>query len=107
MGVELEEVEGSEPTHLLFTSGKSSGGQIMLNKRELVIGRAPNCDVPIGDEFASSMHAKLVRVGDDWVLQDLNSTNGTFLDGKKVTTPAVVKLNVPIRVGNTSFELRS
>ncbi|MEY3028807.1 MAG: hypothetical protein RL198_204 [Actinomycetota bacterium] len=107
LGVELEEVEGSEPTHLLFTSGKGSGGQVMLDKRELVIGRAPNCDVPIADEFASSMHAKLVRVGDDWVLQDLNSTNGTFLDGRKVSTPAVVKRNVPIRVGNTSFELRS
>jgi pSer/pThr/pTyr-binding forkhead associated (FHA) protein len=53
------------------------------------------------------MHAKLVKVGDDWVLQDLNSTNGTYLDGKRVTTPATVRLNTPIRIGATNFELRA
>jgi pSer/pThr/pTyr-binding forkhead associated (FHA) protein len=61
----------------------------------------------IGDEFASSLHAKLVLVGDDWVLQDLNSTNGTFLDGKRVTTPGTIRAGMTIRIGTTNFELRS
>ncbi|MFM1779443.1 MAG: hypothetical protein RIS51_588, partial [Actinomycetota bacterium] len=48
-----------------------------------------------------------VLVGEDWVLQDLNSTNGTFLDGKRVTTPQTVKPGMTIRIGTTTFELRS
>jgi FOG: FHA domain len=72
-----------------------------------LIGRAASSDLIIGDEFASSMHAKLVLVGEDWVLQDLNSTNGTFLDGKKVTTPATIRAGMNIRIGTTNFELRA
>lgn len=106
-GLELEEVDATEPTHVAILTGRGAGSKIELDKRELVIGRAPNCDLPLGDEFASNMHAKLVKVGDDWVLQDLNSTNGTYLDGRRVTTPAVVKPNTPIRIGATNFELRA
>ena len=52
-------------------------------------------------------HAKLVLINNDWLIQDLNSTNGTFLDGSRVGTPAVVKLNTPVRIGKTVFELRA
>lgn len=104
-GVDLG-VGGDDPTHVAILTGRGAGGSYPLDKRELVIGRAPNCDVPLIDEFSSNQHAKLVRVGDDWILQDLNSTNGTYLDGKKVITPVVVKLGVPIRIGATNFELR-
>jgi hypothetical protein len=45
-------------------------------------------------------------VGEDWVLQDLNSTNGTYLDGRKVTTPATIGQGATIRIGTTTFELR-
>jgi hypothetical protein len=102
----LDEGEATEPTHVAMLTGKNAGSKVALDKRELVIGRAPNCDLPLSDEFASNMHAKLVKVGDDWVLQDLNSTNGTYLDGKRVTTPLVVKPNTTIRIGATNFELR-
>jgi predicted component of type VI protein secretion system len=103
----LEEPDETEATHVAMLTGKAAGSKIALDKRELVIGRAPNCDLPLTDEFASNMHAKLVKVGDDWVLQDLNSTNGTYLDGKRVTTPATVRLNTTIRIGATNFELRA
>ena len=46
-------------------------------------------------------------MNNDWLIQDLNSTNGTFLAGNRVGTPAVVKLNTPVRVGKTVFELRA
>lgn len=102
----LDDGESNDPTHVAMLTGKNAGSKIELDKRELVIGRAPNCDLPLSDEFASNMHAKLVKVGNDWVLQDLNSTNGTYLDGKRVTTPMVVKPNNTIRIGATNFELR-
>ena len=43
---------------------------------------------------------------DQWVIQDLDSTNGTFLDGSRVTVPVPVPLGTPVKVGTTSFELR-
>ena len=104
-GIDLA-TPNDEPTHVAILTGRGAGATFPLDKRELVIGRATNCDVPLADEFSSNQHAKLVRVGDDWILQDLNSTNGTYLDGKKVVTPVVVRLGVPIRIGATNFELR-
>jgi pSer/pThr/pTyr-binding forkhead associated (FHA) protein len=46
-------------------------------------------------------------MNEDWLIQDLNSTNGTFLAGARVGTPAVVKLNTPVKIGKTVFELRA
>lgn len=104
----LVEQDSFEPTQVAIITGRNAGSNMQINgKKELLIGRAASSDLVIGDEFASSMHAKLVLVGEDWVLQDLNSTNGTFLDGKKVTTPATVRVGMNIRIGTTNFELRA
>jgi len=104
----IEDVEGFDPTEIAVITGRTAGTNISLEgKKEVLIGRAPSSDMVIGDEFASSMHAKLVHVGSDWVLQDLNSTNGTHLDGKKLTTPETIRPGMTIRIGTTTFELRS
>lgn len=107
-GESLGITDDTMPTHIAMVTGRDAGTQIAIDgNREFLIGRAGNSDVVIADDFASSMHAKLVLVGEDWVLQDLNSTNGTFLDGKRVTTPQTVKPGMTIRIGTTTFELRS
>lgn len=104
----LEDADSFEPTRISIITGRNAGSSLQLeDKREILIGRAASSDLMINDEFASSMHAKLVLVGEDWVLQDLNSTNGTFLDGKKVTTPATIRAGMNIRIGTTNFELRA
>jgi len=104
----IEDVEGFDPSEIAVLTGRTAGNNILLEgKKEILIGRAPSSDMVIGDEFASSMHAKLVHVGSDWVLQDLNSTNGTHLDGKKLTTPETIRPGMTIRIGTTTFELRS
>jgi pSer/pThr/pTyr-binding forkhead associated (FHA) protein len=92
---------------LVVTEGESAGKELPLAGREIQIGRAPNSDLVVTDEYASTQHAKLVLMNDDWLIQDLNSTNGTFLAGARVGTPAVVKLNTPVKVGKTVFELRA
>ncbi len=94
-------------TRLVVTEGDNTGREIALTGREIHIGRAPNSDLVVTDEYASTQHAKLVLMNDDWLIQDLNSTNGTFLAGARVGTPAVVKLNTPVKVGKTVFELRA
>ena len=60
----------------------------------------------IRDDYTSTHHARLALWDDQWVIQDLNSTNGTFLDGSRVTQPTPVPLGTPVTIGTTSFELR-
>ncbi|WP_280263790.1 FHA domain-containing protein, partial [Nocardia wallacei] len=58
-------------------------------------------------DSASTWNARLSPRGDDWYVEDLGSTNGTYLDRAKVTTPVRVSLGTPVRVGKTVIELRS
>lgn len=95
------------PTKLIVTEGARKGLEIELRGRELTIGRSEDSDLIVDDEFASTFHAKLVLLNGEWMLQDLNSTNGTYLDGVKVTVPTSLKPKATVRVGKTSFELRA
>jgi hypothetical protein len=98
--------KGGAAERLLITAGDKAGYQLKLDRREVSIGRAQNSDLVIDDEFASTNHARLVKTGNEWVVQDLNSTNGTFLDGVKVTTPVPLRPGSEVRIGKTAFELR-
>jgi hypothetical protein len=93
-------------SRLVITSGAKSGSEIPLGSEPLTIGRSSDSSVVIRDDYTSTHHARLMIWGDEWVVQDLDSTNGTFLDGIRVTAPVHVPLNTPIRIGATSFELR-
>lgn len=94
-------------TKLVVTEGDKAGTEIALSGRQLTIGRAGDSDLIVDDEYASTHHAKLVFINGDWLVQDLDSTNGTFLDGQKVGTPMTVSMNTQVRVGQTTFELRA
>jgi hypothetical protein len=94
-------------TKLVVTEGDKAGVEIALSGRQLTIGRAGDSDLIVDDEYASTHHAKLVFINGDWLIQDLDSTNGTFLDGQKVGTPMTVSMNTQVRVGQTTFELRA
>lgn len=103
---------GSKPaeqkaTKLVVTAGEKIGTEIALAGRQLTIGRAGDSDLIVDDEYTSTHHAKLVYINGEWLIQDLDSTNGTLLDGKKVATTQVVPNNTQVRVGQTSFELRA
>ncbi len=103
----VSEPTGSTATKLVILEGEKTGQMVRLDRREITIGRSPDSDLIVDDEYASTHHAKLILINNDWLIQDLNSTNGTYLDGSRVGTPAVVKLNTSVRVGKTVFELRS
>ncbi|MGO7983681.1 FHA domain-containing protein, partial [Rhizobium johnstonii] len=62
--------------------------------------------IVIRDDYTSTHHARLLLWNDQWMLQDLDSTNGTFLDGVRVTVPTSVALGAVVKVGATTFELR-
>uniref|UniRef100_UPI0036F3E908 FHA domain-containing protein FhaB/FipA n=1 Tax=Subtercola endophyticus TaxID=2895559 RepID=UPI0036F3E908 len=96
----------SNAHRLIITSGVKSGTEIALGVDPLTIGRSTDSSVVIRDDYTSTHHARLLNWNNEWVIQDLDSTNGTFLDGKRVTQPTPVPLNTPIKIGATSFELR-
>ncbi len=93
-------------SRLVIVSGPKSGLELPLTGEPLTIGRSSESGLIIRDDYTSTHHARLMLWDGNWVIQDLDSTNGTFLDGDRVTLPTPVPLNTPIRIGTTSFELR-
>ncbi|MGZ9221419.1 MAG: FHA domain-containing protein [Anaerolineales bacterium] len=73
---------------------------------EIMIGRDPNCDLAMMDEALSAHHARLTHHHGQWWLEDLNSTNGTFLNREKLTTPAVLITGDKVKCGNTVFGIQ-
>jgi hypothetical protein len=73
---------------------------------EVTIGRDPNCDLPIMDEAISAHHARVSYHHSQWWLEDLNSTNGTFIGSSKVTVPTVLIPNDQFRCGNIIFAVQ-
>lgn len=91
---------------LVLTSGSKAGAEVPLTGDEITIGRSADSSLIIRDDYTSTHHARLMVWNGQWMLQDLDSTNGTFLDGRKVSAPVPIPLNTAIKVGATSFELR-
>jgi hypothetical protein len=91
---------------LVITGGPRAGVEYELTAEPLTIGRSSESGLVIRDDYTSTHHARLMLWNNEWMLQDLDSTNGTFLDGERVTAPTQVPLDTPIKVGMTTFELR-
>jgi len=70
--------------HLKGLSGAFKGREIVVNKDEFVVGRLPECDLVISEDTISSKHAKITKGEEHFEIQDLNSTNGTFVNGEKI-----------------------
>lgn len=93
-------------TRLVITGGAKEGLELSLPPEQLTIGRASESGLVIRDDYTSTHHARLLLWNDGWVIQDLDSTNGTYLDGVRVIVPTQVPVNTPVKIGTTSFELR-
>jgi pSer/pThr/pTyr-binding forkhead associated (FHA) protein len=98
---------GRAARQLLVTQGALTGTRISLDSRPILIGRADDSTLVLDDDYASTRHARIAPQGDDWYVEDLGSTNGTYRDRAKVSGPTRVPLGVPVRIGKTVIELRS
>src|SRR3954449_11829564 len=94
------------PRTLVVTAGPLSGPKITLGGQPTLIGRADDSTLVLTDDFASSRHARLTNRGGQWYVEDLGSTNGTYLDQQRVQGPLLVNPGQPIRIGQTAMELR-
>ncbi len=80
--------------------------QRFFTQSEIMIGRDSHCDLSLIDETMSAHHARLSHHHGQWWLEDLNSTNGTFLNREKLNTPAVIISGDEFKCGNTEFTIR-
>ncbi|HET9969240.1 MAG TPA: FHA domain-containing protein [Streptosporangiaceae bacterium] len=94
------------PRILVVTAGALKGTSIDLAQQQITLGRANDATLVLNDDYASSRHARIFPQDGQWIVEDLGSTNGTYLDRQKVTRPLPVPLGVPIRIGKTVLELR-
>src|SRR6202034_1162691 len=94
------------PRFLVVTAGALKGTSLDLAQQQITLGRADDATLVLNDDYASSRHARIFPQDGQWIVEDLGSTNGTYLDRQKVTRPTPVPLGVPIRIGKTVLELR-
>jgi pSer/pThr/pTyr-binding forkhead associated (FHA) protein len=95
------------PTKLVVSEGSLTGTTVALQGQTISLGRAHDSTIVLDDDYASSRHARIYPDRDgQWIVEDLGSTNGTYLDRSRLTTPTPIPLGAPIRIGKTVIELR-
>jgi pSer/pThr/pTyr-binding forkhead associated (FHA) protein len=87
--------------HATLESGKEIRHRFLQS--EVTIGRDPNCDLPIMDEAISAHHVKISYHHSQWWLEDLASTNGTFIGKSQLTVPTVLITGDQFKCGGTTF----
>lgn len=93
-------------TRLVITNGAKAGVEFPLGDEEITIGRSSDSAIIIRDDYTSTHHARIMLRNGQWMVQDLNSTNGTFLGTVRLTEPTPIPIGVALKVGATTFELR-
>jgi pSer/pThr/pTyr-binding forkhead associated (FHA) protein len=96
----------SQARRLVVTEGSLAGTTVTLGEQPVTLGRADDSTLVLTDDYASTRHARLVPGDGTWLVEDLGSTNGTYLGQAKVTRPTPVPLGQQIRIGKTVLELR-
>ena len=105
-GQQLRGAAPLPPATLVVTAGSLSGTRLRLGEAPILIGRADDSTLVLDDDYASTRHARISREGATFYLEDLGSTNGTYLDRQRINSPMAVPVGVPIRIGRTVIELR-
>jgi hypothetical protein len=93
-------------SQLIVTEGALSGTRIALTGKPILIGRANDSTLVLTDDYASTRHARISETNSVWYLEDLGSTNGTYVGQSKVEGPIPLEAGVVIRIGKTAMELR-
>jgi pSer/pThr/pTyr-binding forkhead associated (FHA) protein len=83
-----------------------AGSVYEISGAESIIGRASGCAVPIQDDtFVSHLHARIFTRGAEFWIEDLGSTNGSFVNGKKLVSPVPLRDADKVQIGRTTFEV--
>lgn len=93
------------PSALRVLEPEGERGRAFPLADELTVGRAAGCHVTLDDTFVSQLHARVFRRDGAWYVEDLGSTNGTYLNRSKVSGPMVMKPGDRLQVGSVVLEL--
>ena len=93
-------------TKIVVIEGPLQGTVVPLDSSQITIGRAPDSTLVIDDDYASSRHARIYPSEGSWVVEDLGSTNGTWIDRTRITSPTVLPVGAPLRVGRTTLQIQ-
>jgi len=89
---------------VVSVAGFRKGRELLLNRPEMLIGKAEGCDIPLyGDPLAEKQHARIVRKGNAFFLEDLSVQAGTFVNGKRIKGRAELRAGDLIEVGRSSL----
>ena len=94
------------PKKAAVVEGGNLKGKSFDLGNELVVGRAEKCHVVLDDTYVSQMHARIFAKDDSYMLEDLGSTNGTYLNRQKVTSPTELQRGDRVKIGRTVLEMR-
>ena len=92
--------------HLVVVAPEEQRGRAYELLDELTVGRAAGCHIALDDRFVSQLHARMFRRDEQSFIEDLGSTNGTFLNDEKVTSPALLTKGDLVRIGNFVMEMQ-
>ncbi len=94
------------PTRLVVTAGPLAGTTLPLTTSSILIGRAPSCTLVLDDDYSSSRHARIFPQGGQWYVEDLGSTNGTYMGDQRVEAVTLLTPGATVRIGQSVVELQ-
>ena len=95
-----------QPTQAVVVQGVNTGIVADLAKAPVLIGRGNDAAIRLDDDYVSTRHARIAASGDQWFVEDLGSTNGTYIGSARLTQPTAITLGTQVRIGKTILELR-
>lgn len=95
------------PRKLVVTDGDGARAGSFILDGNLQIGRAEDCQIRVGDTYVSQVHARVFRRDGAWYVEDMGSTNGTYLNQQRVTSPAELRAGDRVQIGKTVLEART
>jgi pSer/pThr/pTyr-binding forkhead associated (FHA) protein len=94
-----------QPGSVTIADGPQAGVGATLTSEPVVIGRGSDCQIRLDDDYSSTRHARVFQSEGEWWVEDLGSTNGTYLDGQRVTRPVPAEIGGSIRIGRTTLNI--
>ncbi len=94
------------PTKLVITEGSNAGETLPLSGETITLGRGGDSTIRLDDDYVSTRHARFVTNGEEWFIEDMGSTNGTYIGSTRVTRATAITPGTAVRLGKTIVELR-